>query len=142
MDHEARKTLLVANGAMLLMILIHDADHIRQAINWCYTIPGWLWAVNTLVYVPNGLALIAATRSWPRAPLATLVGSLLIAVNFPLLHLWKPLIPVWGIWNQSFFVLNVDQLSWIILALTVIVAVGAAIAGGWASGRASRPQVV
>jgi hypothetical protein len=137
MDSEARKTIIVANAAMLLMTAIHDADHIRQAINWCYTIPGWLLAVNTVVYVPNGLALFAALRRARIAPIATTLGSLCIAVSFPMLHLWKPLVPVWGIWNQTFFVLNVDQLSWIILALTVVVAVGAAIAGGWAGGRAS-----
>jgi hypothetical protein len=137
MDSDTRKTLIVANVAMLLMMAIHDADHIRQAINWCYTIPGWLLAVNTVVYVPNGLALFASIRRHRIAPLATTVGSLFIAVSFSTLHLWKPLIPVWGIWNQSFFKLNADQFSWSILALTVVVAVGVAIVGGWAGGRAS-----
>jgi len=137
MDNEARKTLIVANTAMLLMTAIHDADHVRQAINWCYTIPLWLLAVNTVVYVPNGVALFVSVLGRRQAPLATIFGALFIAVSFSMLHLWKPLIPVWGIWNQSFFALNADQLSWSILALTVVVAVGVAIAGGWAGGRAS-----
>lgn len=137
MDNDARKTLIFANAAMLLMTAIHDADHVRQAINWCYTIPPWLLALNTVVYAPNGLALLASLRRHRLAPLATSLGSLLIAVTFSMIHLWKPLIPVWGIWNQSFFALNADQLSWSILALTVVVAVGVAIAGGWAGGRAS-----
>jgi len=137
MDNDARKTIIVANAAMLLMTAIHDADHVRQAITWCYRIPVWLLAVNTVVYVPNGLALFASVRGHRLAPLATTLGALFIAVSFSTLHLWKPLIPVWGIWNQSFFALNADQLSWSILALTVVVAVGVAIAGGWAGGRAS-----
>ena len=137
MDSEARKTIIIANAAMLSMTAIHDADHVRQAINWCYTIPTWLLVMNTLVYVPNGYALLASIRGHRKAAIATMVGSLLIAVNFPMVHLWKPLVPVWGIWNQNFFVLNADQLSWTILALTVVVAVGSAIAGGWALGRTS-----
>ena len=51
--------VIAANAAVLGMILIHDADHVRQAYHWSYTIPGWLLVVNILVYVPSGLSLLA-----------------------------------------------------------------------------------
>jgi formate hydrogenlyase subunit 3/multisubunit Na+/H+ antiporter MnhD subunit len=140
MDRESRRTMVAANVAMLAMILIHDADHVRQAYDWSYSIPGWLFAVNCLVYLPNGLSLLWTLRGRRWAPLATVVSSLFIAVNFPLLHLWKALIPVWGIWNHSFFVLHADALSWTILASTVAVGVAAAMAGAWAIGRGSQRE--
>uniref|UniRef100_UPI003DA4C812 hypothetical protein n=1 Tax=Celeribacter sp. SCSIO 80788 TaxID=3117013 RepID=UPI003DA4C812 len=49
----ARKTILLANIAMIAMIVIHDSDHVRQAANWCYTISAQLWLVNVSVYVPS-----------------------------------------------------------------------------------------
>ena len=39
LDKKVIKTLTVCTVIMLIAILIHDGDHIRQAYNWGYTIP-------------------------------------------------------------------------------------------------------
>ena len=46
LDKKVIKTLTVCTVIMLIAILIHDGDHIRQAYNWGYTIPLSLWALN------------------------------------------------------------------------------------------------
>jgi len=124
-----RRKLLLANCILLLVIVIHDLDHVRQARNWCYTIPGKLWLINLLAYVPNGVSLLL---SWLRRTLAapmTAFAGILIAAEFTKVHLWKPTFPVWGIWNRNFFLLQVDAGSWSILAFTVITALGVSITG-------------
>ena len=39
LDKKVIKTLTICTVIMLIAILIHDGDHIRQAYNWGYTIP-------------------------------------------------------------------------------------------------------
>jgi len=59
LDNLSYKILNSANSAMLLTIVIHDADHCRQAMNWGYTIGIYLWLVNCSVYIPNIAALLS-----------------------------------------------------------------------------------
>ncbi len=127
----------MADICLLAMIVVHDADHVRQAVNWCYTIPLSVWIVNVLVYVPGLLSLWLAWHWRTIAALATCVSGVLIAVAFAKVHLWKPFLPVWGIWNESFLVLGVDAISWSILTLTVLVGVGVSLAGAFVAGRIS-----
>ena len=51
LDAKATKTMVICAVIMLVSVLIHDGDHIRQAVNWGYTIPLSLWALNLIVYV-------------------------------------------------------------------------------------------
>jgi len=53
MEKQNKKTLLWANAIMIAMIIIHDADHVRQASCWNYTIPLLVWLVNISVYTPK-----------------------------------------------------------------------------------------
>lgn len=137
-DARARKALILANIAMLLAITAHDADHLRQAADWCYTITPTLWVVNIAVYLPSLVALLLSLRAHRHAPLATGGGALLIAFLFAKVHLWKPVFSVWGIWNKSFFVLGADWISWSILTGLVLVGVGVAMTAAWAAGRQGR----
>jgi hypothetical protein len=129
----ARKTILWANIAMIAVIVIHDSDHIRQAANWCYTISAQLWLVNVSVYVPSLIALALLWRG-KGAGVATMINGLLVGAAFSEVHLWRPSIPVWGIWNDNFFILGVDWISWTILALTVLVGALVSAAGAYALG--------
>ena len=129
----ARKTILWANIAMIAMIAIHDSDHVRQAANWCYTISAQLWLVNVSVYVPSLIALALLWRG-KGAGVATMINGLLVGAAFSEVHLWRPSIPVWGIWNDNFFILGVDWISWTILALTVLVGALVSAAGAYALG--------
>lgn len=130
----ARRVLIGANLAMIAMIVIHDADHVRQAIGWCYTIGLQLWLVNISVYIPSFIALALILTGRRGGGPATCVNGLLVAAAFAEVHLWRPTIPVWGIWNKSFLVLGVDRISWTILALTVFVGACVAMAGAYAMG--------
>ena len=129
----ARKTILWANIAMIAMIVIHDSDHVRQAANWCYPISAQLWLVNVSVYVPSLIALALLWRG-KGAGVATMINGLLVGAAFSEVHLWRPSIPVWGIWNDNFFILGVDWISWTILALTVLVGALVSAAGAYALG--------
>jgi preprotein translocase subunit SecG len=129
----AGKIIFWANIAMIAMIVIHDTDHVRQAANWCYTISAQLWLVNVSVYVPSLIAL-ALLRRGKGAGIATMINGLLVGAAFSEVHLWRPSIPVWGIWNDNFFILGADRISWTILALTVLVGALVSAAGAYALG--------
>lgn len=126
--------LLAANLVMIAMIVVHDADHVRQAKYFCYTISAGLWLVNISVYVPSGIALALLWRLPRYAAAATIFNGLFVAIAFAEVHLWRPTFPVWGLWNKNFFLLKVDPYSWIILAVTVLVGVSVALAGAFALG--------
>lgn len=122
---EERTRLVRANILMLSVIVLHDADHLRQAVGWCYTIPAQIWLLNILVYVPNTLALLLVWRGHRLCALGTAIGGALISVLFLKVHLWKSGLPLWGVWNRSYFELHVDWLSWCILGAVALT--GAAV---------------
>ncbi|UBT80438.1 hypothetical protein LCH33_003861 [Pseudomonas amygdali] len=137
LNARSRKALIIANIAMLSAITLHDADHIRQAANWCYTITATLWIINIAVYLPSLAALVLSLRHKHFAASATSVSALLIAILFAKVHLWKPTFNAWGIWNKTFFELGADWISWSILTLLVLVGVMVAMTGAWVMGRTS-----
>jgi hypothetical protein len=137
LDDLSCKILTSAHMVMLLTIVFHDADHCRQAMNWGYTIPLALWLVNGIVCLPNEVALLLTRHRRRSAALATRLAGLLIVVAFAQVHLLGADIPVWGIWNRSFFVLGVDAISWSILVWTVAVGIGVGMAGASVMGRFS-----
>lgn len=51
LDDETAAVLEKWNLVILGAALLHDADHIRQAIRWRYKIPMQLWIINLAVYV-------------------------------------------------------------------------------------------
>ena len=141
LDDLSRKILTIANIVMLLTIVLHDADHCRQAMNWGYTIGLSLWLINCLVYIPNLVALLLTHQRHRSAALVTCISGLIIAVAFAKVHLLGSTeLPIWGIWNKSFFVLGADAISWSILAFTVGVGVG--VAGAYVMGRLSATAVL
>ena len=60
LDAKTTKTMVICAVIMLVSVLIHDGDHIRQAVNWGYTIPLSLWALNLIVYVLPVVSLFLA----------------------------------------------------------------------------------
>ncbi|MFC0344359.1 hypothetical protein [Epilithonimonas hispanica] len=137
LDQKSKLLLKRANLIMIAMVVIHDADHIRQAICWNYTIGLEVWIVNIIVYLPSLIALYLLGKKRRSAVNATMVNGLLVASAFAKVHLWKPVIPVWGVWNRSFFELGADALSWTILVMTMFVGVGVAMTGAYVKGRLS-----
>lgn len=137
MEKQNKKTLIWANFIMVIMIIIHDADHVRQASCWNYTIPLLVWLVNISVYIPSIIALYLSRINKNSAAMVTVINGLLVAAAFAEVHLWRPTIPVWGIWNSNFFKLGADSISWTVLAVTVFVGVGVALTGNYVRGRMS-----
>ena len=123
---------------MVIMVLIHDADHFRQALCWNYTIPWSVKLVNIVVYVPSFIAFYLAAKEKRLAAAVTSVNGLFIATAFASVHLaGASILPYWGIWNKSFFLLGVDTISWAILSMTVAAGVGIAMVGTFVAGRSS-----
>jgi len=133
MRARACQVLLWANIGMISMIMIHDADHVRQASNWCYTISAQLWLVNVSVYIPSLIALVLL-RYGRGAAVVTIVNGLLVGGAFSEVHLWRPSVPVWGIWNSNFFILGADWISWTVLSFTVLIGALVSAAGAYAMG--------
>lgn len=112
--------MIMANLFMLIVIAIHDMDHMRQAIEWGYVFTPQLLIVNLIVYVPNTLSFILIAKRKFAGIWASIISGILIGGAFLKLHLLGATIKIWGPWNRSFFALHVDSLTWWILAFTAI----------------------
>ena len=112
--------MIMANLFMLIVIAIHDMDHMRQAMEWGYVFTPQLLMVNLIVYIPNTLSFILIAKRKFAGIWASIISGVLIAGAFLKLHLLGATIKVWGPWNRSFFALHVDSLSWWMLAFTAI----------------------
>lgn len=133
-NKESIKILKIANIVMLIMILIHDGDHIRQAIGWGYHFTFALLAVNCIVYLPNLVAFLLSRQGRFSGAVVTCIGGINTGISFAKIHLLGASLKVWGPWNDSFFVLDSDKLSWWVLAITVVVGVGVGMAGMYVIG--------
>lgn len=112
---------------MVAAILIHDGDHIRQALNWTYSIPLSLWALNLTVYVLPVVTIFLAKSGRMSATLVGAIAGVFTTASFLILHLCGSSTGLWGVWNFSYFELikgvtyngvfyqGVDVLSWIFL---------------------------
>jgi len=121
------KKLLKCAIIMIVAILIHDGDHIRQAFNWTYSIPLSLWALNLTVYVFPFVTLFLAKSKRASSTLVGGIGGIFTTASFLILHLFGSSSGLWGVWNYSYFELmqgvtyngvfyqGVDVLSWILL---------------------------
>ncbi len=128
-------TLLTTNLIMLLVISIHDVDHMRQAMSWGYHFTVLLFLVNIIVYLPNLISMYLVGKDKFSGIIWSAVSGPLIAIGFLKLHLLGAWIPVWGPWNRSFFALGVDKLSWWILAITAFVGVATSMIAIYCLGR-------
>ena len=103
LDKKVIKTLTVCTVIMLIAILIHDGDHIRQAYNWGYTIPLSLWALNLTVYVLPVVTLFLARSARASATLVGAVAGVFTTASFLIIHLCGSFTGNWGVWNFSYF---------------------------------------
>ena len=132
LDAKTTKTMVICAVIMLVSVLIHDGDHIRQAVNWGYTIPLSLWALNLIVYVLPVVSIFLARSRRMSATLVSALGGIVTSLSFVVLHCFGSSSGLnWGIWNFTYFELiegvwydagngmqfyqGVDTLSWILL---------------------------
>jgi len=124
---ELAKKVFICGIIMVVAVLIHDGDHIRQAYNWGYSIPISLWALNLTVYVFPVVTIFLAKTGRASATLVGAIGGVFTSASFCILHLFGSATGLWGVWNFSYFALikgvtyngvfyqGVDALSWVLL---------------------------
>ena len=84
LDAAVIKTVTTCAIVMIVAVLIHDGDHIRQALNWGYSIPLSLWVLNLTVYVLPVVTLFLARSGRPSATLVGAVADGVISHPAPL----------------------------------------------------------
>lgn len=127
LDDKTRKTLLWCACVMLLAVLMHDGDHIRQAYKWTYSIPLSLWALNLTVYIFPIVTIFLAKSGRFSATLVGAIAGVFTSASFLILHLFGSSTGLWGVWNFSYFEIakgvtyngvyyqGIDVTSWIFL---------------------------
>ena len=66
---------------MLIAVLIHDGDHIRQAYKWTYSIPLSLWALNLTVYVLPVVSIFLAKSKRFSATLVSAIAGVFTSAS-------------------------------------------------------------
>lgn len=124
---KAAKTMIICSCVMLLSVLMHDGDHIRQAINWGYSIPLSLWVLNLTVYILPVISIFLSKLNRFSSTIVTAVAGVFTSASFLILHLCGSASGLWGVWNYSYFELikgvtyngvfyqGVDWISWVFL---------------------------
>ncbi len=126
-DEKALKTVWTCLLVILASILMHDADHLRQAFNWGYSIPLALLVLNLVVYLPPAVSIFLAKMRRMSAPLVSCFTGVFTSAGFLIIHLCGAFSGLWGVWNYSYFELmqgvvyqgvlyqGVDVWSWVFL---------------------------
>lgn len=122
-----RKKLTIGAVVMIIAVLMHDSDHIRQALNWHYSIPMSLWVLNITVYILPVVSLFLARMERYSTTIVSGIAGIFTSASFLIIHLFGSASGLWGVWNYSYFELikgvtyqgvfyqGVDFISWIFL---------------------------
>lgn len=126
-DRKTMKTVWICALVILVSILMHDGDHLRQAFNWGYSIPFALLVLNLVVYLLPAVSIFLIRMGRMSAPLVTGFAGIATSAGFLIIHLCGAFSGLWGVWNYSYFELirgvtyngvfyqGVDVWSWIFL---------------------------
>ena len=127
LDDETAAVLEKWNLAILGAALLHDADHIRQAIRWHYKIPMQLWIINLVVYVLPTVGEFLLKNKRTSSFLTVAANGIVTSAAFLKVHLFKPTTDIWGAWNYNYFKLakgvwhegqfikGIDWIDWALL---------------------------
>ena len=117
-DDETASFIEKWNLAILAAALLHDADHIRQAVKWKYKIPLQLWIINLAVYVLPTVSefLIRNKRS------SSFMTDIWGVWNNNYFKLAK------GVWHEGQFIKGIDWIDWTLLLDLPAVSIPACIA--------------
>lgn len=127
LDQKLMHKLTICAVVMIISVLIHDGDHIRQALNWGYSIPLSLWVLNLTVYILPVVSVFLIRMERFSATIVTGIAGIFTSSSFLILHLFGSATGLWGVWNYSYFELikgvtyqgvyyqGVDWISWVLL---------------------------
>ena len=115
------------NIIAIVSMAIHDADHVRQAIDMNYAIPVHVAAMLLSAYIPLFASIWWATHRrllWATTATALVTGRVLLLLSFVHLvgvaRIWAPLGDVFGMWGMSYWEMRVDAVSWIAFVLLAV----------------------
>lgn len=97
LDEKTAHTMFICGVVMVIAVLIHDGDHIRQAINWGYHIPLAIWALNLTVYIFPVITIFLAKSRRMSATLVGAIGGIFTPASFLGLHLFGSATGLWGV---------------------------------------------
>lgn len=119
--------MIAINIAAILTMAIHDADHVRQAIDMHYRIPVHVAAILLAAYLPLVASICWARTGhlkWATAATELVIGGVLVLLSFVHLagvqQVWAPLGDVFGMWGMSYWQMNVDAISWAAFVLLAV----------------------
>ena len=101
LDEKTAHTMFVCGIVMVVAVLIHDGDHIRQALNWGYHIPLAIWALNLTVYIFPVVTIFLAKSRRMSATLVGAIGGIFTPASFLGLHLFGSATGLWGVENWT-----------------------------------------
>ncbi len=139
-DDETASFVEKWNLAILAAALLHDADHIRQAVKWNYKIPLQLWIINLAVYVLPTVSEFLVRNKRSSSFMTVAASGIVTSAAFLKVHLWKPTTDIWGVWNHNYFKLakgvwhegqfikGIDWIDWALLLDLPAVSIPACIA--------------
>jgi hypothetical protein len=115
------------NIIAIVSMAIHDADHVRQAIDMNYAIPVHVAAILLSAYIPLFASIWWAIHRrllWATTATALVTGRVLLLLSFVhlvgVVHIWRPLGDVFGMWGASYWDIRVDAVTWIAFVLLAV----------------------
>lgn len=118
LSDEQFHVLRIVNLTAIILMLLHDVDHLRVIFMRSYALERGELVPAALAYVPSLCALMLALRRSPYAALgsfisgsAILIGVIMIhAVGMGVINAWfEPFFREWGV---SYCTLGLDYVSW------------------------------
>jgi hypothetical protein len=113
--HRRLDTLGVAAAAFVAANFLHTLDHLRQGTGDLAT---EVLAGATVLSALAVLTLVLALRRHPRAPLWAAVVGTWSALGVIASHM----APHWSAFSDSYFKINADALSWVVMLAEVVAA--------------------
>jgi hypothetical protein len=113
--------LVALNGLLVVMIVVHDLDHVRQG----RALQSELLGVGAIAIVTGVGSLVLAIREHWLAPAAAVVVGFGNVVGVALIHV----APHWGPFSDPYSAARVDWFSWTVIVTMMIVGLMLGIAG-------------
>ena len=109
------------NWLLLVMILVHDLDHVRQG----RALKSELYGVGAIALVTAIISLVLAARDHWLAPAAAFVVGFGNVVGVALVHV----APDWGPLSDPYAAAHVNWFSWTVIVTMMLVGLMLGIAG-------------
>lgn len=124
--------LRTLNWALVVMIVVHDLDHVRQG----RALQSELLGVGAFAMVTALISLVLAVREHWLAPGAAVVVGFGNVVGVALVHV----APHWGPFSDPYGAAHVDWFSWTVIVAMMLLGAMLGIAGARALQNSRRPE--